>query len=142
MSRPAITLSVTRDDRSELERRVKAHHGVGGQDVLRARQDVLRARIVLLRAEGKKEDEVATALNTSKNTVGLWTRRYSSQGIEGLKDAPGRGRKPWLATEKVAQVVTRVTQPPAGRTRWSVRSMAKATGCHVTVCIPSGGATT
>ena len=121
MSRPAITLSVTQDDRSELEQRVKARHGVG-------HQDVLRARILLLRAEGKKEDEVATALNTSKNTVGLWTRRYSSQGIEGLKDAPGRGRKPWLATEKVAQVVTRVTQPPAGRTRWSVRSMAKATG--------------
>jgi transposase len=121
MGRSTIRLSVSQDDRFELERRVKARRRAG-------RQDVLRARIVLMRAEGKKEAEVAAALGTSKNTVGLWTRRYASSGIEGLKDAPGRGRKPWLDPKKIEQVITRVTRPPAGRTRWSVRSMARATG--------------
>jgi transposase len=121
MGRNAICLTVSHDDRFELERRAKARRGVGAQDVL-------RARIVLMRAEGKKEGDVAAELGTTKNTVGLWTRRYLSQGLSGLKDAPGRGRKPSVDTRKIEQIVTRVTQPPAGRTRWSVRSMAKAVG--------------
>ena len=121
MGRSATSLGVSQDDRFELERRVKARHGAG-------RQEVLRARIVLMRAEGKSAGVVAEALGTSKNTVGLWTRRYASQGIEGLKDAPGRGRRPWLDAGKLEQVITRVTQPPPGRTRWSVRSMAEAAG--------------
>ena len=40
----------------------------------------------------------------------------------------GRGRKPSVALETKAAIVSRATQPPPGRTRWSVRSMAKATG--------------
>lgn len=116
-----MLLRVSQDDRLELERRVKARHGAG-------RQEILRARIVLLRAEGKSEGVVADALGTSKNTVGLWTRRYASQGLDGLKDAPGRGRRPWLGPGKLEQVIARVTRPPPGRTRWSVRSMAEAAG--------------
>ncbi len=93
-----------------------------------ARRDVLRAEIVLMRAAGKKESEVARALKTSLNTVSKWTQRYEALGLEGLKDAPGRGRKSSLPASKVDFVVTKVTQPPEGRTRWSVRSMAIAAG--------------
>ena len=121
MSRPITRLSINDDDRHELERRVKARHETG-------QQDMLRARIVLMRAEGNKEDVVAKTLGTSKNTVGLWTRRYLSGGIAGLKDAPGRGRKPWLDARIIEKVITRVTQPPPGRARWSVRSMARFAG--------------
>src|SRR6516164_5143092 len=34
----------------------------------------------------------------------------------------------WLSEEQIAAVITRVTQPPAGQGRWSVRSMAKEVG--------------
>jgi len=49
-------------------------------------------------------------------------------GLEGLNDQEGRGRKASLPLDKVEQVISRATRPPAGRSRWSVRSMAKAAG--------------
>ena len=61
-------------------------------------------------------------------SISKWSRRFQSLGLEGLNDAPGRGRKPWLPQEKIEQVLTKVTQPPRGRRRWSVRTMAKAVG--------------
>jgi transposase len=62
------------------------------------------------------------------NTVSLWSKRFEQKGLEGLVDQPGRGRKPWLAPEKVRQVISRVTQPPPGKKKWSTRSMAAAVG--------------
>ena len=59
MSRPITRLSINDDDRHELERRVKARHETG-------QQDMLRARIVLMRAEGNKEDVVAKTLGPAK----------------------------------------------------------------------------
>ena len=67
---------------------------------------------------------MAKAVGVSINTVSLWSKRFDSCGLEGLNDENGRGRKSWLPPEKVRQVITRVTQPPKGRTRWSTRRMA------------------
>lgn len=66
--------------------------------------------------------------------VSKWTARYRRDGIDGLKDKPGRGRKPHLAVEQVEKVITEVSKPPKGRERWSTRSMAKASNMsHSTV---------
>ena len=48
--------------------------------------------------------------------------------LDGLQDAKGRGRPPCLPPEKVEQVITGATQPPKPRTRWTVRTMARAVG--------------
>jgi transposase len=121
MGRRIASLSLPPEDRAVLEGVVKCPTS--------AQRDVLRARIILLRSEGKKEDEVALALSTSRPTVSLWVKRYRREGLAGLHDAPGRGRKPSLPQDKVARVITGATQsPPAGRSRWSVRSMAKEAG--------------
>ena len=93
-----------------------------------SQRDGLRARIVLRRAAGAKESEVAGALGVSLTTVSTWSRRFELHGLEGLKDRPGRGRKAWLPTDKVRQVITRVVQPPKGKKKWSTRSMAAAVG--------------
>ena len=66
------------------------------------------------------------AVGTSVNTVSLWSRRFERNGLDGINDEKGRGRKSWLPAEKVRQVITRVTQPPKGRKKWSTRSMAAA----------------
>ena len=109
-----------------------ASHGAALRRVVQAatsaRRDVLRAEIILMRAAGNKESEVAKALKTSINTVSKWTQRYETAGLDGLKDAKGRGRKSRLPAAKVDFVLTKVTQPPKGQSRWSVRSMAKAAG--------------
>ena len=57
-----------------------------------------------------------------------WSKRFQHDGPEGLKDKAGRGRKPSVPMETVEQIIVKVTQPPPGRTRWSLRSMAKAAG--------------
>ena len=120
MARPISVLQLTSEERSELGRRVRAP--------TTSRRDGLRARIVLLRGEGLKEKDVAEKLDTGVTTVSLWSRRFERGGLEGLRDKPGRGRKSWLPPEKIQKVITQVTQPPQGRRRWSVRTMAKAVG--------------
>jgi transposase len=120
MARPISVIDVTPEERAVLRRRLASP--------TTTQRDALRARIVLLRSEGHKEEKIAADIGVSINTVSLWSRRFEEKGLDGLKDAPGRGRKPWLAPEKIRKVVTEVTQPPQGRKKWSTRTMATAAG--------------
>jgi transposase len=120
MARPVSSLELTDEEAGELRRRLRAS--------TTSQRDHLRAQIVLLRAEGIKEAEAARRLGVSLTCVSKWSQRFERHGLEGLIDRKGRGRRPSLPAAKVRQVISRVTQPPAGRTRWSVRSMAAAVG--------------
>ena len=120
MGRPILKIQLDSDIHNELLRRVRS--GKTSQ------RDYLRAKIILLRAEGKTQQDVADTLGVSHVIVSKWTKRFVEKGLEGLYDAPGRGRKPSLPPEKVEMVITKATQPPSGRTRWSLRSMAKEAG--------------
>jgi transposase len=120
MARPISRVEITPEERAELLRRIGARSG--------SQRDALRARIVLLRAEGYKETAIAEKLHISPATVCKWSQRFELAGLEGLQDVEGRGRRSWLSEDKIGAVITRVTQPPAGRGRWSVRSMAKEVG--------------
>ena len=120
MARPVSVLELTPDEKQQLQRLAGSKTG--------SQRDGLRARIVLRRSEGSPEAKVAAALGVSINTVSTWSRRFEQQGLEGLRDRPGRGRKPWLPAAKVRQVITRVVQPPKGKKKWSTRSMAAAAG--------------
>ena len=120
MSRPVTKIKLNKEEKEELERRIRS--------VTTSKRDSLRAEIILLRAGGKSQEEVVKEVGVSHVCVSKWTRRFIENGIEGLKDAPGRGRKPSIPFEKIEQVITRVTQSPPGKIRWSVRSMAKEIG--------------
>jgi transposase len=120
MARPVSQVELTLEQRIELQKRVRAS--------TTPQRESIRARIILLRSRGQKLEEVARQLSMSVNSVCKWSSRFQKLGLEGLEDAPGRGRRPWLPDEKVKQVLTKVTQPPKGRRRWSVRTMAKAVG--------------
>jgi transposase len=120
MGRPVLQIKLDDGERAELQRRVRA--------ATTSKRDSVRAQIILLRAEGNKQQDVADQLGLSQVAVSKWTRRFIDQGLAGLVDAVGRGRKPSLPANKVEAVITRVTQPPEGRTRWSVRTMAEEVG--------------
>ena len=120
MARPVSALELTPEEKIQLRRAARSKTG--------SQRDGLRARIVLHRAEGAREADVAEALGVSLTTVSTWSRRFELQGLDGLKDRPGRGRKAWLAADKVRQVISRVVQPPKAKKKWSTRSMAAAVG--------------
>lgn len=91
---------------------------------------VWRARIVLMAASGAGTMAIVCAVGKSKRTVGRWQERYVAQGIQGLRRDKSRpGRKPPLSVEVIARVVEMTLhETPPGATRWSCRSMARATG--------------
>jgi transposase len=91
-----------------------------------------RARIVLACADGLDDSAAARRERTSRVTVGLWRKRFLCQGIAGLNDQPRPGRPPVLPPGKINTVLTAVVQPPRGRTRWSIRSMARHAGVSKT----------
>lgn len=117
MGRSVSRLEVSEQQRLELTRLTRSPSA--------AVRMVRRARIVLLRAEGKSQEEVAQAVGVNRPVVALWEKRFRAQGIAGLEDAKGRGRKSSIPPQTVARVLTEAVRPPAGRSRWSVRSMAR-----------------
>ena len=86
-------------------------------------RQVLRARIVLLAAEGKPNAQIAAELGCNVNTARLWRNRFLAQGLSGLQDAPGRGRKPVIVGEREAQIVSATLTPPDNATHWSARRL-------------------
>jgi transposase len=115
--RPPVPVSLTADEWAALQAIVAAPSS-------QVRQ-VLRSRIVLLAAEGKPNGEIAGELGCNVNTARLWRNRFARLRLSGLKDAPGRGRKPVYVGEKEAEVVAATLKPPAEATHWSARRLAK-----------------
>ena len=124
MSRPAPQIELTAAQAAELRALVRA--------TTTPQRLVVRARIVLQAAAGNPSDAIALELGQTPGTVGKWRRRFAAKGLAGLQDAVRSGCPSRLAAEKVARVLTAVTQPPKGRTRWSVRTMARHAGLSKT----------
>lgn len=120
MARPISVLELTAEERSELDKRVRSS--------MTSKRDHLRASIVLRRAEGIRQAELAEELGVSVACVNKWSQRFELHGLEGLVDREGRGRKPSIPLRKVQRVISEATRPPAPRTRWTVRTMAKHVG--------------
>jgi hypothetical protein len=51
-----------------------------------------RARIILLMADGVPITAIAATVGISRRHAYKWIRRFVQQGLEGLRDHPGRGR--------------------------------------------------
>ncbi|MGH2687716.1 MAG: helix-turn-helix domain-containing protein [Actinomycetota bacterium] len=57
-------------------------------------RDVIRAKIVLLAAAGLDNDEIAARLDTRREIVSKWRKRFFEQGLAGLEERPRVGRPP------------------------------------------------
>ena len=118
--KPLLTLSLPESDRVELDRRAASQKGKA--------RDKFRARIILMRASGLSKRETAKTLCTSCVTVQKWVDRYRDEGLVGLDEKSGRGRKPRIPAKTMERIITEATTPPPGRTRHSTRSMASTVG--------------
>jgi len=55
-------------------------------------KEVIRARIVLYAAEGLQNDAIASRLDTPRQIVSKWRKRFFEERLDGLRDEPRRGR--------------------------------------------------
>jgi hypothetical protein len=55
---------------------------------------VQRARMILMAAEGLSNDEIARRLNTRRDVVSMWRKRFFTERLAGLEERarPGRPR--------------------------------------------------
>ncbi len=118
MARRRIELGA--EEEAELQRRFRA-----ATVSVRDRQ---RAEIVLLSAQGLTQGEVAAQAGVSRAAVNRWVGRFAGQRLQGLRDRPGRGRRPRLAPAAVRRVLEEAVTPPSHLGRWSCRTMARAAG--------------
>ena len=52
-----------------------------------------RARLLLLLADGMTITDAAATVGLSRRHTYKWIRRFVQEGLEGLADKPGRGRR-------------------------------------------------
>jgi len=92
-----------------------------------------RARIILLLAEGLPVGEVSRQGGMSEISVFKWKRRFLELRLDGLADALRRGRPASITAEERLRVIDLATSAPRkGKTSWSVRDLAEASGLSAT----------
>ncbi len=118
----AIKIILTAEQRQELESIVARPSESAGL--------VRRARVVLLSDRGVSGREIATRLNLSGEHVSKIRGRFAAEGVAGLFERPKAGRKdhavPAAVVERVVELA--MSPPPAGRSRWTTRLLAKQVG--------------
>ena len=55
-------------------------------------REVIRARIVLYAAEGLSNDQIAARVDTPRQIVSKWRKRFFEQRLAGLEERERRGR--------------------------------------------------
>ncbi len=64
-----------------------------------------RCHVILLKSEGRSSKDVGSIVGMSHNTVNSWVHRYKQDGIAGLHNALGQGRKAIISAESDGELV-------------------------------------
>ena len=84
--RSPYTIELSDEERRVLEERARKY--------TLPYRDVERAQMVLLAARGLRNDEIALRLNTRREVVSMWRKRFFGEGLAGLEERPRRGKPP------------------------------------------------
>lgn len=79
-----FSIKLTRRERTELVRRAGKYQC--------SYREVTRAKIVLLASKGLANDAIGTRLDTPRQIVSKWRRRFYVHRLSGLEDRPRGGR--------------------------------------------------
>ena len=79
-----FSIELTQPERDELESRVRKYTS--------PYRDVIRAKIVLLAAQGLSNDVIGTRLDTPRQIVSKWRKRFCLARLPGLEEEPRGGR--------------------------------------------------
>ena len=78
------TIKLSERERGILEARVRKY--------TLPYRDVFRAQIVLLAAQGLRNDEIARRLNSRREVISMWRKRFFEERLSGLEERPRSGR--------------------------------------------------
>jgi len=79
-----FVIELTGKEREELEARVRRYTS--------AYRDVIRAKIVLLATQGLSNDVIGARLDTPRQIVSKWRKRFCLVRLPGLEEEPRGGR--------------------------------------------------
>ena len=118
-----MALTLTTDERTELERRVRSLK-------IRA-EDARRARVILMLADGASYSTIEATEPCYRDYVNRWRRRFLAERLHGLR-ARYRGQPPTVLTPVMeARVLAKTQQPPPdGSTHWSTRKLGRVLQIH------------
>jgi transposase len=74
-----------------------------------------RARIVALSWDGLAVPAIAAQASCHENTVRRWLHRFNADGIDGLGDRPGAGRKRRITEAQRSAIIALARSAPPGR---------------------------
>lgn len=96
MNKRKFVNPLTQQQTAELER-LRDNHPVA-----RTRD---RAAGILLSGQGYSIGEIAIIFSRHRLTVSQWLDRWASEGIEGILEKPGRGKKKTFTKEEENQIL-------------------------------------
>src|ERR687885_1963658 len=76
---------------------------------------IRRAQIIVLSWDGLRVPAIAKTLGCSPKAVRYRLARFTAEGLDGLGDRPGVGRKPRINQAQRSQLIALVASPPPGR---------------------------
>ena len=82
----SLVVQLSPEHRNELQRWLRSTTMSAGM--------ACRARVILLLAEGQSFAAAARICGLTVRNTRKWVLRYLNLGLAGLRDKPGRGRKP------------------------------------------------
>jgi hypothetical protein len=118
-----MALTLTRDERTELERRATGR-------TVRA-EDANRAKVILMLADEVPYSTIEATLWCYRDYINRWRRRFVAARLDGLQSRH-QGQKPTVFTPALeARVLAKTQQRPAnGSTHWTTRKLARVLKIH------------
>jgi transposase len=81
--RSPYLIELSPDQRRELKARARKYTS--------PYREVIRAKIVLLASQGLSNDRIAARLDTPRQIVSKWRKRFYEKGVPGLDEQPRGG---------------------------------------------------
>jgi transposase len=119
IGRKRIEIEVNSDQLDRLKRIYRENEG----HAVRQRAHA----IILLCQEKAKLENVAAILDVCRVTIYNWVKRWKNDGIEGLYDLDGRGRKPLFSESDEIIILSKIKENPSSL-RLIVDQVEQATG--------------
>jgi len=121
-------LELTQAQNEELltiSRSTKAEHRI-----------VFRAKVILKLSQGSSYSEIKKELSTNNEAIAKWKKRFLANGIDGLKDKPGRGKaRVYNAYDEARVINFACSKPEGGYSNWSQKRIGEKLGLsQSTVC--------